>query len=731
MKRPALGLSGWEWLAHRLIGIGLPGVGLAAILFVVSSSWQCPHTSAFPLKCPTPLQILSPNLTALGFMISAFVAWYMQRPNSVVVYFWLGGMALTTGFFSGAGPLIADLLFLVTLIWLAPFSLKAYMTLLGRSPKPAERAFLTASVVLAVIWTAPFFAYSGFGLPVRDMARNLRDGVLFSLLFALVLIPIVLWRGYRSGLGPAAARQVRFVALGSSLAFAPLTLLTILPILAGSRVQTPYEAVFPWLLLSPLSFLYASYRSRLARFEPLLDRIFVIFLLTVVSLSAYLIAQPLVLRLKAPAHLEWLVIGAALLVSILLFRRLEWALDVFTSWPFEGDQPPRTVIDRLTEAFSLTTDRAVLRQLLLERLPQTVRARAEVLALRVPGQELTLQYAALWTPTERAQWRMSVTGVLANHLVEWARPMASSESGDLLAYAGLAPAEARLLDMPPGALLLPLVSGGALQGILVMAGRPDDDPWRHEDCDMLTIFGRQAGATIHNLLLLEQVRAARDELEHVHQQFVVSQERQQHQLAQELHDRAVQRLLGISYQLASVQHYTDRSADSLTPAVAEIRAEVLEVSRQLRALIGQLRPAGLDEMGLVVALEGYVAQVQRGAAPCTPVIRLNLDRRGAFLSDALSICLFRAAQEGIRNALEHAHASQIDVDLRVVDDRVLLTVRDDGCGFTVPERLSELAQMNHFGLIAVAERVAWIGGQFSVQSQAAQGATMRISLPLR
>ncbi|QLQ06667.1 MAG: hypothetical protein HZY76_11875 [Anaerolineae bacterium] len=109
-------------------------------------------------------------------------------------------MALTTGFFSGAGPLIADLLFLVTLIWLAPFSLKAYMTLLGRSPKPAERAFLTASVVLAVIWTAPFFAYSGFGLPVRDMARNLRDGVLFSLLFALVLIPIVLWRGYRSGL---------------------------------------------------------------------------------------------------------------------------------------------------------------------------------------------------------------------------------------------------------------------------------------------------------------------------------------------------------------------------------------------------------------------------------------------------------------------------------------------------------------------------------------------------
>ncbi|QLQ06666.1 MAG: hypothetical protein HZY76_11870 [Anaerolineae bacterium] len=178
-----------------------------------------------------------------------------------------------------------------------------------------------------------------------------------------------------------------------------------------------------------------------------------------VSLSAYLIAQPLVLRLKAPAHLEWLVIGAALLVSILLFRRLEWALDVFTSWPFEGDQPPRTVIDRLTEAFSLTTDRAVLRQLLLERLPQTAR-RGPKCWRCVPGQELTLQYAALWTPTERAVAHVSHRGagqppggMGAAHGV--------FRVGDLLAYAGLAPAEARLLDMPPGALLLPLVSGGA------------------------------------------------------------------------------------------------------------------------------------------------------------------------------------------------------------------------------------------------------------------------------
>lgn len=720
----------WHATARWLIGAGLMLLGLAVIIFVVGSVWQCPRASAYPQDCPTPTLILSPSLTALGFLATAFIAWRTRRPLSVVAYFWLGSMALATGLFSGAGTLAAGTAFNVALVWLAPISLRSHLTLLGRPLKPGERALALTSVALAVAWTAPFLAYFGPLLPARTLIRSLWGGVLLTLVLTLLLVPVVLWRGYRAGLAPAAARQIRFVAIGSSLAFAPLALLSILPGLLGSSVQAPYEATFPWLLLSPLSHLYTFYRSRLARIEPLIDRSAVVFLLTVCSLAAYLITRPLVLRLEIPSDYRLVAVTAALLLGILLFRRLERMLTAFVLWPFEGDQPSGIVIDRLTEVLSFTTERAALRQLLLERLPQTLRAFPEVLALRTPGQELALQYTAHWTPAECSSWHMSVEGVLAGRLVERARPVTSYDLRSLPARRELTLAEARLLEMQPGWLLLPLVSGGSLQGILVMAGRADDDPWRNEDLDTLTILGRQVGAATHNLLLLEQVRAGRAELAHVHRQFMMSQERQQRQLAQNLHDSAVQHLLGISYQLAEAQRRSPLQSDTGSPTFEEIRAEVLAVSGQLRKVIGQLRPAGLDEVGLVAALEGYVARVQREAGPQAPVIRLHLDRRGAFLPEAVSICLFRTAQEGIRNALAYACARRVDIDLRIEGDAVALSVQDDGCGFLIPERLSELAQADHFGLVGVAERVAWIGGQFEIQSQPTKGVAIRVSLPL-
>ncbi len=723
-------LHDWKRLLRGLVGIGLPCLGLAMTIFVAYSAWQCP-SSAYPQDCPTPALIISPSLTALGFLGTAFYAWRARRPVSVVAYFWVGSMALVTGLFSGASLVIAAPLFYTTIVWLAPVSLKAHLTLLGRSLKPVEQMLLVISVALAVVWTAPLLAYVGPALPARNLISRLWGGVLLTLVLTLFLIPIVLWRGYRSGLSPAAARQIRFVAVGSSLAFAPLALLSILPGQLGSPIQVPYEITFPWLLLNPLSYLYTFYRARLARMEPLIDRIAVVFLLTVFFLSTYLVIEPLVARLAIPSDYKLLAVTVALLLGILLFRRLERVLKAFVAWPLQGDHPPGVIIDRLTEVFSLTTEHAVLRQLLLDQLPQTFRALAEVLALRTRGQELALEYAAHWTPEKRLGWAMSVKGVLASRLVELARPVTFHDlQRSLPDRSNLTSAEVCLLEMQPGWLLLPLVSGGVLQGILILAGRADDDPWQNVDFETLTILGRQAGATIHNLLLLEQIRASRDELERVHRQFVVSQDRQQRQLAQDLHDGAVQHLLGISYQLAEAQRRAAHPSDTAAPSLEEIRAEVLAVSGQLRKLIGQLHPAGLDEMGLVAALEGYVARVQREAGPHAPSIRLDLDRRGAFLPEAVSVCLFRTAQEGIRNALEHACATRIDVTLRISRDAADLSVEDDGCGFLIPDRLSELAQADHFGLVGVAERVAWIGGQFEIRSQPAKGVTIRVSVPL-
>ncbi len=97
---------------------------------------------------------------------------------------------------------------------------------------------------------------------------------------------------------------------------------------------------------------------------------------------------------------------------------------------------------------------------------------------------------------------------------------------------------------------------------------------------------------------------------------------------------------------------------------------------------------------------------------------------------AVSLPLFRAAQEALHNALEHAHARHVTLSLRVHAGDVALSVRDDGVGFAVPASLDILARAGHFGLVGIAERVALAGGEMSIMSQAGEGTVITVRIPV-
>ncbi len=151
---------------------------------------------------------------------------------------------------------------------------------------------------------------------------------------------------------------------------------------------------------------------------------------------------------------------------------------------------------------------------------------------------------------------------------------------------------------------------------------------------------------------------------------------------------------------------------------------------QLRSLIGELRPAGLEELGLTIALEGYIARLTREGGPAMPQIELDLDEIDTTLPQPIALCLFRASQEVLRNSLKHANAQRIAIKLRLFADRVVLDATDDGSGFRVPARLSELALADHFGLVGIAERVAAAGGQCTIRSRPAHGTRITVRIPL-
>lgn len=239
--------------------------------------------------------------------------------------------------------------------------------------------------------------------------------------------------------------------------------------------------------------------------------------------------------------------------------------------------------------------------------------------------------------------------------------------------------------------------------------------------------------------LTEQVRAGRQELTRAHRELLASHERERKQLAHDLHDGAVQQHLGISYQVLEQESVAGKglrpdavpNSETRVRALETIRCGIVGVVAQLRGLIGDLRPAGLEAVGLGLAIEEYVTRLERESGPTVPDIELDIDVGGIEFPEPVGICLFRAAQEALRNALKHAEAQRICLTLQMHGGIVELVVQDDGRGFRVPPRLSELASKNHFGLIGIAERVAWVGGQFEITSRPGAGVKVNVQIPLK
>jgi len=210
-----------------------------------------------------------------------------------------------------------------------------------------------------------------------------------------------------------------------------------------------------------------------------------------------------------------------------------------------------------------------------------------------------------------------------------------------------------------------------------------------------------------------------------------SREMERLRLARELHDSAVQHLLDINRHLAETRkHAGERHAAAVPIAtVAAVQRQVQEITAQLRDLVRELRPPGLEEFGLIAALDGYMADLRR-ARPEMPAVALDMQGADATVPIAVSLPLFRAAQEILRNTLEHAHARHVALRLRVHAEAAVLSVRDDGMGFIIPASLGSLARGGHFGLIGIAERVALAGGEMDLESRPGEGTVITVRIPV-
>jgi signal transduction histidine kinase len=257
-----------------------------------------------------------------------------------------------------------------------------------------------------------------------------------------------------------------------------------------------------------------------------------------------------------------------------------------------------------------------------------------------------------------------------------------------------------------------------------------DDVYNDEDYHILDTVASHAATTARNVRLvrelrqrLEEIARSKQELQQAHQRLLVGREEERKRLAREIHDGPIQTLVEISYQL---REYERQSPGVLLPeSVAKLRRENSLLLENLRHICTDLRPPGLDISGLAIAIRAHVSEEIKSG----PSIVLDLDDDGQQLKDA-AIALFRIYQEALTNALRHAHATQITIQLRVSCDSCVLSIKDNGQGFIAPSKRETLAYTGHLGLLGMQERSEAMRGRLEIFSSPGMGTEVRAWMPL-
>jgi signal transduction histidine kinase len=495
----------------------------------------------------------------------------------------------------------------------------------------------------------------------------------YIVLESAVAIGVVVYVYFRRAT-PDGRRRLRVVVSGTLLGLAPPILGYVIPtFVQGYTPDVPRWLVSLFLVVVPLSYLYATVRHNLFGIDRLLNRALVF---TILSFSIFLLCLGPVLLLYRYLPDDWLpqattVAGMALLVG-LTFDRLRTGVRQLVDRLFYGgwyDYPG--VVETVSEALTRSLDREQLAHVLTCQVPELMQLH--------PGQ--------LWIGEQ---------GQSPN------------------------PPISQFPNLP-----FPLSFQGQVRGLWTVGPRRDGEDFSAADRRILQTLASQAEIALNNVLLVETLRRRLDEIRETQRQLLRSREDERARLARDLHDGPIQVLVGLNLQLGLL---LDKFPTRPTPpgeSLTAMRTEVRELLSELRQVCAELRPPMLDTLGLGAALR---ALAEDWSAQHSVAVQLELPPNATLrpLPGEVAVNLYRVVQEALSNVARHAAARRVTIRLDWENSRLALTVQDDGRGFAVPTSFHSLATQGHFGLAGMQERVELVGGALAIESAHGRGTTVRV-----
>jgi signal transduction histidine kinase len=357
---------------------------------------------------------------------------------------------------------------------------------------------------------------------------------------------------------------------------------------------------------------------------------------------------------------------------------------------------------------------AMSRHLEVREVLQTIVASAREL--------LGAEYAALGVPDDHGgfaqfvvdgvsdeQWKAigplpRQHGILAAMLHE-ARPERLADVREDPRFEGWPSAHPDMSDF----LGMPVLDGDEILGALFLANKKGPSGFGDEDEALLRTLAAHAAIALVNARLYERSR-----------ELTLVGERAR--IAHELHDAVSQKLFSLRLTAQAAAALVDRDPARAKDELRQVAMLAAEAADELRAVVVEMRPAALDEDGLLAALRSEVQVLDRAHSARVEFTSCKMRALPAAQEEAV----LRVAQEALHNALRHASATAVTVRLEGRGRGAALTVTDDGCGFD-PSVVRSAGR--HLGLVSMRDRASGAGGSLTVQSEPGKGTVIEMEVP--
>jgi signal transduction histidine kinase len=220
----------------------------------------------------------------------------------------------------------------------------------------------------------------------------------------------------------------------------------------------------------------------------------------------------------------------------------------------------------------------------------------------------------------------------------------------------------------------------------------------------------------------ENARASFQEVRDLAGRLISAREVERARIARDLHDDIGQRAASLCISVSRVQRQIPDVSPTAAQSLSHLEQQAKQLSMDLRDLSHELHPSALEHLGFLEALRERCDEFSQESSLH---VRLDVSETWREVPAATALCLYRVAQEAMRNVAAHANARHVTMSLEQVDGRLTMHVTDDGCGFDPTAR----SRRSGLGLISLSERVRMLGGVLKVTAAPGAGTRVVVSLP--